>query len=180
MHLTIAASITNKEGGPMPAHSVIHDTFTIERTYPAPPAGVFAAFASEEAKNIWGDAGGIEPVEPGAQSAPSEFDFRLGGRERHGHVYQGATYLYDALYYDIVPDQRIVFGYEMYADGVRFSVSVTTIEFAKTDEGTALTYTEQGAYLDGIDGPEAPALRKWGTNEMLNGLTGYLQAQTAS
>ena len=39
--------------------------------------------------------------------------------------------------------------------------------------------TEQGAYLDGIDGPQAPSLRKEGVTEMLDNLTGYLAAQTA-
>jgi uncharacterized protein YndB with AHSA1/START domain len=29
---------------------VVHDTFSIERTYPAAPSRVFAAFASREAK----------------------------------------------------------------------------------------------------------------------------------
>jgi len=59
-------------------------------------------------------------------------------------------------------------------------VSVTTIEFAKNGDSTALTWTEQGAYLDGIDGPEAPQLRKDGTTEMLDGLTRYLESQIAS
>jgi uncharacterized protein YndB with AHSA1/START domain len=78
------------------------------------------------------------------------------------------------LYYDIVPDQRIVYSCEMYADDARISVSVATIEFAKRGDGTVLTWTEQGAYLDGIDGPGAPALRREGTTEMLDGLTGHL------
>jgi hypothetical protein len=56
----------------------------------------------------------------------------------------------------------------MYADGARISVSVATIEFAKSGDGTALTWTEQGACLDGTDGPQAPALRKESTTEMLN------------
>jgi hypothetical protein len=69
-----------------------------------------------------------------------------------------------------------VYSYEMYANDARISVSVTTIEFAKSGDGTALTYIEQGAYLDGIDQPE---LRKEGTTEMLDNLTGYLQSQAA-
>jgi uncharacterized protein YndB with AHSA1/START domain len=162
----------------MTDRSVIHDTFSIERTYPAEPSTVFAAFASAEAKAGWGDTGGLEPV--GGEAGTSEFDFRPGGRERFGHKWQGTTYRYDALYYDIVPDQRIVYSYEMYADDARISVSVATIEFAQSGSGTALTWTEQGAYLDGIDGPQAPALRKEGTTEMLDGLTGYLSKQPAS
>ncbi len=154
----------------MTARSVIHDTFTIERTYPAATSRVFAAFASEEAKNTWG-------AEPDADAAPgdTEFDFRVGGRERFSNKWQDTTYRYDALYYDIVPDQRIVYSYEMYANDARISVSVTTIEFAKSGEGTTLTYTEQGAFLDGIDGPQASELRQGGTAEMLDNLVGYLK-----
>jgi len=159
----------------MTARSVIHDTFTIERTYPAAPSRVFAAFASAEAKNTWGDTGDLEPADGDAGVA--EFDFRVGGRERHGFTWSGTTYRYDALYYDIVPDHRIVYSYEMYANNTRISVSVTTIEFAMSGDGTALIFTEQGAYLDGIDGADAPNLRKEGTMEMLDNLTGYLQSQ---
>ena len=163
----------------MPTRSVIHDTFVIERTYPARPSRVFAAFASEEAKSSWGDTGDLEPAAQ-QHAGPTEFDFRAGGRERFSHKMQGTTYRYDALYYDIVPDQRLVYCYEMFADDVRISVSVATIEFAKSGEGTALSWTEQGAYLDGIDGAEAPALRKEGTTEMLEGLTSYLQRRAAA
>jgi uncharacterized protein YndB with AHSA1/START domain len=159
----------------MTERSVIHDTFTIERTYPATQARVFAAFASEEAKSIWGDTGNLEPTGDGT----TEFDFRVGGRERFSHKWEGTAIRYDAMYYDIVPDQRIVYSYEMYANDVRISVSVTTIEFGKSGDGTTLTWTEQGAYLDGIDGPEAPGHRREGTAEMLDGLTGYLESPAA-
>jgi len=153
----------------MTERTVIHDTFVIERTYPATPSRAFAAFASEEAKNAWGDTGDLESAD-----GVTEFDFRVGGRERFSHRWHSTVYRYDALYYDIVPDQRIVYSYEMYADDARISVSVATIEFAKSSDGTALTWTEQGAYLDGIDGPQAPALRTEGTAEILDGLARYL------
>jgi uncharacterized protein YndB with AHSA1/START domain len=161
----------------MTACSVIHDTFTIERTYPAAPSRVFAAFGSAEAKNIWGDTGDLEPAD--GEAGTAEFDFRAGGRERFGFKMSGITYRYDARYYDIVPDQRIIYAYEMYAGDARISVSVTTIEFTQSGDGTTLTYTEQGSYLDGIDGPQAPSLRKEGTTEMLDNLTGYLAAAPA-
>jgi len=156
----------------MRERSVIHDTFAIERTYPARPSRVFAAFASREAKDAWGDTGDIAEAEPA--TGPVEFDFRVGGHERFGNVYQGITFTYDATYYDIVPDQRLVYSYEMYADGLRSSVSVATIEFVETEDGTTLTWTEQGAYLDGFDGQDAPRLRQGGTSEMLDGLAKYL------
>jgi uncharacterized protein YndB with AHSA1/START domain len=154
--------------------TVIHDTFQIERTYPATPERVFAAFASQEAKAVWGDTGDLA-----ATDAQSEFDFRTGGRERFGFEYKGISYRYDALYYDIVPGQRIIYSYEMYADDVRISVSVATIEFAPGGDGTALGVTEQGAYLDGFDGADAAALRREGVTEMLDNLTDYLKNQAA-
>jgi uncharacterized protein YndB with AHSA1/START domain len=158
--------------------SVIHDTFTIERTYPVAPPLVFAAFASAEAKNIWGDTGDLQPAD--GVAGGTEFDFRVGGRERFGFVWQGTTFRYEARYYDIVPDRRIVYAYEMYAGDARISVSVATIEFAKNGDGTALAWTEQGAYLDGIDGAQAPSLRRDGTAEMLDGLGRYLARQPGS
>src|SRR5262245_47029985 len=106
----------------MTQRSVIHDTFSIARTYPATLSRVFGAFASQEAKNIWGDTGGLESSD--ADGAQTEFDFRIGGRERFGFKYEGKTYRYDALYYDIVPGERIIYSYEMYADDTRISVSV--------------------------------------------------------
>jgi uncharacterized protein YndB with AHSA1/START domain len=157
----------------MTTSSVIHDTFTIERTYPAEPARVFAAFSSAEAKEAWGDTGDLGAAQ--GEAGLAEFDFRAGGRERFGFVYQGKEYRYDAMYYDITPEQRIVYSYEMYANGERISVSVATIEFAGEDGKTTLTWTEQGAYLDGIDGPQAPRLREEGVVEMLGNLPGYLQ-----
>ncbi|HEX4089788.1 MAG TPA: SRPBCC domain-containing protein [Trebonia sp.] len=161
--------------------AVIHDTFAIERTYPASPSRVFAAFATRAAKDAWnGDepADPAVPATPAAQNPDEEFDFRVGGHERFAMTYQGIGYRYDACYYDIVQDQRLVYSYEMYADGARISVSVATIEFAATaggtGTGTTLTWTEQGAYLDGFDGAEASSLRQGGTEEMLDGLAKYL------
>jgi uncharacterized protein YndB with AHSA1/START domain len=159
----------------MTQRSVIHDAFSIARTYPAPVPRVFGAFTSEEAKNIWGDTGDLDSSD--ADGAQTEFDFRVGGRERFGFKYEGRSYWYDALYYDIVPDQRIIYSYEMYADDTRISVSVATIEFAQTNDGASLTWTEQGTYLDGIDGPGASQLRGEGTAEMLDGLGKYLASQ---
>jgi uncharacterized protein YndB with AHSA1/START domain len=156
----------------MTDRSVTHATFTIERSYPAAPARVFAAFADPAAKAIWADSPDVS--EAGGES-DTEFDFRVGGHERFASFMlpDGPTLRYDALYYDIVPDQRIIYCYEMYADGARLSVSVATIDLVKTEEGTQLTYTEQGAFLDDLDMPQ---MRKEGTEEMLDGLVRYLSA----
>jgi hypothetical protein len=55
----------------MTGHSVIHGIFTIERTYDAAPASVFAAFSTEEARNSWGETGDQQPSENGAARCDS-------------------------------------------------------------------------------------------------------------
>ena len=104
-----------------------------------------------------------------------ELDFRVGGHERFGGLNpDGTPYRYDALYFDIVPDYRIVYSYEMYAADDRMSVSLATVEIVPDQDGTKLTYTEQGAFLDGIDKPEA---REEGTAWMLDNLGKYLASR---
>jgi uncharacterized protein YndB with AHSA1/START domain len=153
--------------------SVNHTTFVIERTYPAQPDRVFAAWADWEAKGVW-----MDDPDYKSDGTEGEFEFRVGGYERFGGLMpDGTTYRYDACYYDIIPDQRIVYGYEMYAGDARMSVSLATIEILPDGDGTRLTYTEQGAFLDGIDKPEA---RQEGTEWLLDNLGKYLATRTAS
>jgi len=124
-----------------------HATFVIERTYPADPARVFRAFADVEEKAKW-----FGPDDLGA--AQIDLDFRVGGAERFtADGPDGARYTYSALYQDIVEGERIVYTYEMFRGEDRISVSLSTIELRPAEGGTALAYTEQGAYLDGHDGP---------------------------
>src|SRR5579859_3615501 len=105
----------------MSARSATHATFVIERTYPASPERVFAAWASASAKSQW--FGGLTEHE-------LELDFRVGGREHFKASMGGDLYAYDALYEDIVADERIVYAYNMHRNGVKMSVSVTTVELS--------------------------------------------------
>jgi uncharacterized protein YndB with AHSA1/START domain len=149
--------------------SVTHATFVIERTYPVSPSRVFAAFADPAAKARWFNS----PEQFGATEY--SLDFRIGGREfSRASVPNGPTYTFEALYQDIVPDQRIVTTYEMHLDGDRISVSVATVELQPDGTGTKLVFTEQGAFLDGHD---TPAQREHGTNELLNALGASLTNQ---
>jgi uncharacterized protein YndB with AHSA1/START domain len=96
-------------------------------------------------------------------------DFRVGGAEHDEGRFDGpdgSSFVsrFDAVYHEIVEDQRIVFTYDMRVDGVHLSVSVTSIELTPTAGGTLLTFTEQGVYFDGR---EDPALRQQGTKELL-------------
>lgn len=128
-------------------HSVAHGNFTVDRTYKASPARVFAAFADKALKEQWfhGPEGWANEVH--------EMDFRVGGREYNmGRFHGGDAHPFDATYYDIVPNERIVYAYAMYVGEERSSVSLATIELEPTSAGgTLLTWTEQGAFLDGLD-----------------------------
>jgi uncharacterized protein YndB with AHSA1/START domain len=142
--------------------SVTHHTFTIERTYDAPVARVFAAFADFDAKMQWFKA------PEGWVEEEASMDFRVGGREvNKGGPKGGPVHSFDSRYYDIVPNERIVYAYEMYMDDERISVSVTTIEMKPDGGRTRLKITEQGAFLDGFDNG---AQREAGTRELFDAL----------
>ncbi len=149
----------------MSNRSTTHSTFVIEREYDASPARVFAAWADVNAKGQWFGAGGQH-----------ELDFEEGGREHLEVAGESAVYSYDALYEDIVPNERIVYTYNMRRDGVRISVSVTTVELVAAGAGTHLRLTEQGVFLDGEDEPEG---REHGTKALLDKL-GEALAQGAT
>ncbi len=144
----------------MTTRSVVHDTFSIERRYQAAPARVFAAWSDAELKAKW--------FGPPGSDTKLDLDFRVGGHERLDEAqHEGHIYMYQALYQDIVENQRIVYTYDMTMDGERISVSVTTVQLDPDGTGTTLTLTEQGAYLDGLD---TPAIREAGTRGNLDAL----------
>jgi uncharacterized protein YndB with AHSA1/START domain len=155
----------------MTERSVTHATFAVERSYDASPGRVFAAWADPAAKARWfGD--------PDQGVTEYELDFRIGGREiNRGTGPDGQLYTFEARYQDIVPDQRIVYAYDMHLEETRISVSLGTVELKPEGEGTRLTYTEQGAYLDGLDTPEQ---RKQGTGGLLDALGAELEREAAS
>jgi uncharacterized protein YndB with AHSA1/START domain len=144
----------------------------LERTYDASPARVYAAFASPAAKRQWF----VGPDE--YERTDHTLDFRVGGREHvSGGPPGGPVFSFDAVYQDIVPDQRIVSTYDMHMDDVRISVSVATVVLEPEGNGTRLTYTEQGAFLDGHD---TAASREEGTSGLLDSLGRALQREPAA
>jgi uncharacterized protein YndB with AHSA1/START domain len=147
--------------------SVVHATFTLKRSYRAAPARVFKAFADPAAKAKWFGA-------PGDGVKTSSMDFRVGGREHSsGRIPNGPSYTFDALYEDIVPDERIIYSYQMTIDGKRISVSVATIELRPAGTGTELSLTEMGAFLDGLDNA---GQRELGTKDLLDKLGASLES----
>lgn len=154
----------------MTERSITHGSFTLERTYDAPRAKVFAAFASENAKAAWFHGG------EGYTIVDKAFEFRPGGQERLvGKWDSGMITRMDLVYFDIVPDERIVYTYEMSLDGTKISVSLATIEFKPAGSGTRLMLTETGAYLDGYDDAGS---REHGTNEIIDRLAEVLARES--
>ena len=146
----------------MTRSTVVHDTFVIERTYDAPVKLVFEAWADPARKARW-FVGSVD-----ALGAGYDLDFRVGGRETfRGGPPGGTVHTYESRYHDIVPEQRIVYTYVMYADATRISVSVATVEFRGEGDVTRLVLTEQGVFLDGRD---TAAQREEGTRTFLESL----------
>ena len=148
---------------------IVHASFSVERTMPAPPARVFSSFADPERKAMWFH--GPDAWQPTSLA----FDFREGGRETAaGEVPGEWSSRFEATYHVIEPDAQIVYSYEMFHDEVRLSVSVATIELEPIDGGAAarLVFTEQGAYFG--DGEAANASREEGTIGLLKQLEASL------
>ena len=138
--------------------SIKHATFTLERSYPADPARVFAAWSDPKAKSRW----------MAGPNADLELDFQVGGKEtirgRHG---DGPLLTFQTHYDDIVPARRIVFTSTMTADKTLATISITTVEFVPDGAGTKLVLAQQGTYLDGH---EEPSWREQGTSDQLDAL----------
>lgn len=151
--------------------STVHSTFVIERTYAASTRLVFDAWADPAAKTKW-----FGPPEKPAGSYSLEF--REGGREHLSMAMSddGPVYTYDAVYQDIVPGKRIVYAYDMHQNEDRISVSLATVEIEAAGDGTRLTLTEHGVFLDGHDNP---AEREHGTNALIDALGAHLDSGVA-
>jgi uncharacterized protein YndB with AHSA1/START domain len=130
------------------APSVSHGVFALERTYDSPVERVWQALSDRDAKAKWfgGTVGEWSEIE-------RSMDFRVGGAERlKGRWKSGVVSAFDAVYHDIVPEQRIVYSYTMHLNDAKISVSLATMELERESPGrTRLKVTEQGAFLDGYD-----------------------------
>ncbi|OLF12822.1 polyketide cyclase [Actinophytocola xinjiangensis] len=139
-------------------NTVKHSTFTLERTYAAPPARVFAAWADRDTKAKW----------YAAHDTDYTLDFRVGGTEAtHGQTDDGARIVATSVYRDIRADERIVYTTLLHGRDVLATVSVTTVEFVPEGTGTHLVLTEQDTFLDD---QELPDWRQQGTRDWLDAL----------
>jgi uncharacterized protein YndB with AHSA1/START domain len=125
---------------------MLHDTITMERTYNASPARVFAAWESVEARLRWS-----VPF-PEAGAAYDQAEFRVGGLDimRCGHK-DDMRYLAHVRYLEIVPDRRIVMAERVAESGEIRAASLITIEFEPAGTATKQTVTMQVSAFYGSD-----------------------------
>jgi len=153
--------------------TVIHDTFTLERTYAASIERVFAFLAEPGRKKTWYAAA------EGRDVASFEMDFRDGGVERlairlgQDTPFPGTIVENVSRYEDIVPGQRVVTTGSMTLGGRRISSHLVTLELASDGQTTALRLTHQAAFYEGADGPE---MRRGGWEVLLSSLGKAVEA----
>jgi uncharacterized protein YndB with AHSA1/START domain len=147
--------------------TIAHGSFTVKRSYPHPVAKVFRCWSDASIKRRW--HGG-----PDQDDSRRVFEFKVGGRENNFGKVGPQRFALESVYYDIVPDNRIVYAYDVKIDEVITSLSVATVEFRSARQGTELTMTEHGAFFDGLDSPEA---RIGGTEWVLDELGRVLDQQ---
>jgi uncharacterized protein YndB with AHSA1/START domain len=152
------------------ALSVAHAVFQLERAYDAPVGRVWKALTDKTAKQKWfgGPSDRWELLE-------RHMDVRVGGSERaKGRWEGGVVSTFDAIYHDVIPNERLVYSYVMHLDEKKISASLATIELKAEDDGakTRLKVTEQGAFLDGYDDAGS---REQGTGYLLDALGASLK-----
>lgn len=141
--------------------SAVPTSFVITRDFAVAPQAVFLAWADPEAKRSWSDC-------HAEHTTHYSLDFRVYGRESHRVVHpDNKVQNIEKVFFDIVPAQRIIFSYDITVDERRLSVSLVTVDFIATSNGTHMVYTEQLVYLDGHDDKEQ---RIRGTEEGLDRL----------
>lgn len=149
---------------------VVHTDFTIKRRLKTSPRHAFRFWSEPELKSRWNDCHTAWTV------LDDEFDFRVGGTERkHWRTPEGRELIFTAHYLDIVPEQRIIYAYQMSFGGTRLSASLVTVTFTPLRDGTRMVFTEQVAILEG--GADARQQRLAGTEEGMDRLVELLEIE---
>lgn len=150
-----------------------HGSFIIERRYDASPERVFAAWADPKAKRAWFAEG------EGWDIKSYNLDFREGGAETSKFRFEKGQETFGeetwfgnrTVFNEIIANERIIYTYAMDRNGVRFSISLASVELHPASKGTRLILTEHGAFFDGADGIK---MREQGWQELLGKLDDFL------
>ena len=143
--------------------TLIHDTFTLDRTYDTILAEVWRAWVDPEIRAKWFRA------PEGWQLLERKLELRPGGQEiLHGRMPNGTETRFVSTFHVIAPERHIVSAYDMHVGGSQMSVTLATLDLEPSGTSTRLRYTEQSVYFDG--NPESPIGRKRGTSWHLDNL----------
>lgn len=145
------------------ARSIKHSSFLFERRFDHGPAQLYRAWVDPAVKARWFNG----PADKWKEEV-REMDVRVGGRDRLvGKFVDGSESRFESLYFDVVPEKRLVYAYDMYWQGKKISVSLASVEFVLAGKGTKLVISEQHAFLDGY---EDAGSRERGTRALMDNL----------
>jgi uncharacterized protein YndB with AHSA1/START domain len=148
----------------------IHDTFTLERSYPHSREKLFRSLSEPALKARW--------LFLGNDAETFEMDFRIGGRDHQRRAmgsdtpFGGRFLENEGRYEDIIPGERIVMSTTMTLADKRISSALITYELSDDDRGCRLRFTHQAAFYEGADGP---AMRRGGWEKLLDALATTLE-----
>lgn len=139
--------MTHDAADPVMVNPIKHGSFTVVRSYAAPPAKVFSAFAQADARRKWliyADGWTIHEYRPAEPTIAGAVEFsRFSPPGAEVVLTNRTTWLH------VDPDQALIYAYHMTLEGAPLSSSLVTISFTPAAGGTRIELTEQGAYFDG-------------------------------
>ena len=145
------------------ARSIKHSSFLIERRFEYDPSQVYRAWVDPSVKSRWFSG----PADKWKEEV-REMDVRVGGRDRLvGKFADGSESRFEAQYFEVVPEKRLVYTYDMFWQEKKISVSLASAEFVLAGKGTKLVLSEQHAFLDGF---EDGGSRERGTRVLMDNL----------
>jgi uncharacterized protein YndB with AHSA1/START domain len=125
---------------------VNHTTFTIERDLPGSPAESFRFWTEHARKRQW------TSCHPEWSVLEDTFDVRIGGKEIvRWRTPEGVEHGFRAHYLDLIPAKQIIYAYVMNTGSVQTSAALATVEIIGKRSHSAMTYTEQAAFLDATE-----------------------------
>lgn len=144
--------------------AIEHTEFSLQRRLATSPRHAFRFWSDAELKARWNEC------HPDWTLVEDRFEFKVGGEEHKcWRTIEGQEQTFTAHYLDIVPEQRIIYAYQMSFAGKRLSASLVTISLTQKTDETLMTFTEQVVLLDTVDS-DARSHRIEGTEQGLDRL----------